>query len=159
MYSLQLLKAPARCANCGTFVTSRLAGHHFRKPMCHSCFHQADPELAEALGLRPISVQLLKKRSGATCVNCGDSLSGQRFAGFHLGDQLCTPCFLEHGRELAALLMMEAAVLRAADGRRDAAGLMKVAISYALRLYRLDAEHPREPIEPDDEEPEEPDEE
>ncbi len=149
MYSLQLLKKPKECAaGCGRLVTSRFAGHLFREPMCHSCFEQAAPEVAEAFGLWPTSIQLLKSRLDVTCANCGDDLSGRRLVGYHLGDPLCIGCFRQHSKVLATLLLLEKAALMAAAGSRDVAGLLKVALSYARNLYRLDAEHPRERVKP-----------
>ncbi len=149
MYSLQLLRTPARCASgCGTVVKSRLAGHYFQDPMCHSCFEQAAPELAAALGLRPTSLQLLESRLEVTCAQCGDRLEGRRIAGHHLGDPTCRACFEKRAPELTALLLLEDAAVQAAERGRDAQGLLKVAINYARRLRRRNAERRREPLKP-----------
>ncbi len=150
MYSLQLLKAPKKCASpgCQTVVTSHLAGHHFVDPMCHSCFEQAAPDVAVALGLRPTSIQLLTSRLDVECANCGDDLSGRRIAGYHLGDPLCNGCFQQYALDLAVLLFLHDAVLKAAAHGKGAQGLLRIAIAYAKCLERLDARHPRKPVKP-----------
>lgn len=113
--------------------------------MCDPCFEEAAPELAQALAeLRPpCTVQLLETRLHRTCAACGGRFEGQRFAGHHRGDPLCTVCFKEHAPELTALLLLDESALEAADGGRDAPGLLAIAIRYSKLLFRLDAERPR----------------
>ncbi len=148
MYSFNLVNSPRKCAACGLIVRSRLAGHWYQEPLCDPCFRLAAPTLFEEVSaMRPeSSVQLLETRLHTACANCGGNLLGQRFAGHHHDDPLCTFCLEQDAPELAALLMLEEAVLEAADGGRDAPGLLKVAIAYSRRLYRLDAERPRTPL-------------
>ncbi len=109
--------------------------------MCNPCFRLAAPDLAEAvLKLQPhCSIQRLEARRHDSCANCGDSLIDQRVATFHFADPLCTACMEQYSRELAALLILHEAALEAADGGRDAPGLLTVAINYSRMLYRLDA--------------------
>ncbi len=146
MYSLQQLRTPAGCASCGTVVTSRLAGHDYQDPMCYPCFEQVAPVLAKALSMQPTSLQLLETRSGVTCAECGDHLSGRRIAGHHLGGAHCASCFGEHAPELACLLFLLEAALRAATGERQAVPLLKVAkVCYRL-LRRLKTDPPRAPV-------------
>ena len=113
--------------------------------MCDSCFQELAPELAEAvLALQPkSSIQLLEPRACDTCANCGGDLSGSRFAAHHFGDPHCTFCFEEEAPGLAALLIVGEAALEAAAGARDAAGLLRVAVSFSRLLYRLDKQRPR----------------
>ncbi|MCP3957420.1 MAG: hypothetical protein GY719_06175 [bacterium] len=146
MYSYQLLKTPGECAaGCGTTVVKRFVGHYYSEPMCDRCFEAAAPELAEAASAsRPNGSVRLRLRSSATCANCGDHLPG-RFAGYHMADPLCVSCLREHAAELAALLLLDEAALKAADGGQHARELLDVAVNYAKVLHRLDAEHPRNP--------------
>ncbi len=147
MYSFNLVKTPTECASCGTLVTARLAGHCYQDPMCDACFRLAAPEHFEAaLRFRSeFSVRQLETRRHGTCANCGGDLVGERFAGHHFDDPLCTVCFQGHSRELAALLFLHQAALEAAAGGRDAPGLLTVAISYSRMLYHLDARRAEEP--------------
>ncbi len=147
MFSLKLLRSPTRCfLRCGATVPPGLVAHCYNDPICNACLHQADPELAEALGREPAAILLLKTRLDVTCANCGDDLSGRRMAGHHLGNPLCTGCLDPHAPEMASLLLLDEAAREAADGGRDAAALLEVAKQYARRLFRLDAEHPRAPV-------------
>lgn len=123
--------------------------------MCETCFRLVAPEVAEALQRqaallrldekirRAVRASVLPVRSATACANCGDRLTAVRFAGHHYGDPLCFACFYPHAPEIAALLRLDEAVLKAADSQ-DSRNLLTVAVSYADLLYRLDAEHPRD---------------
>ncbi len=145
MFFFKLLQTPSECASCGRLVTSRMAGHCYQDPMCDRCFRQAAPELVEeSLARQPeCSIQLLDTRLHDRCANCGDGLLHRRIAGHHFADPMCSHCFAEYARELSALLILDEASLEAADGGRDAPGLLTVALSYSRLLYRLDEERPR----------------
>ncbi len=146
MYSLKLLHTPTRCyLRCGRVVTRLLAPHYYTHPVCDVCLLEADPALARAYGLRPAAIQPLESRADVTCANCGDSLDGRRFAGYHLGEPLCTVCFEPHEPELGGLLLLGEAALEAAAGGH-AKDWLEVAIHFARRLLRLDADHPRAPV-------------
>jgi len=129
-------------------VTSRLAGHYYQDPMCERCFQEAAPEHVEALlEMRPeVSVQPLETRRHDKCAECGADIFGQRYAGHHLGDPMCTVCFEKCDPGLAALLILEEGALEAADARRDAPALLDLAVDYSRLQYRLDAERPRKPL-------------
>ncbi len=152
MYSYRLLTFPRGCASCGATVPAGLVGHHYQEPMCETCFRLVAPEVAEARRrergderiLRAARASVLLVRSATACANCGDRLRAVRVAGHHYGDPLCFACFYPHAPEVAALLRLDEAALKAAD-LQDSRNLLTVAVSYADLLYHLDAEHPRDP--------------
>ncbi len=149
MYSFKLVKLPTGCASCRALVNPGLAGHYYQDPMCARCFSEAAPEYAEALlSLQPkCTVSRLDARRHDRCANCGDNLVGNRFAGYHFGDALCTMCFQEYAPELAALLVLHESAIDAADGARDAPGMLNIAVTYLRILYRLDAWRAEKPPE------------
>lgn len=152
MYSYQLLKVPRHCVSCATTVAPGLVGHHYQDPMCETCFRLVAPGVDEAMRrergderiLRAARASLLPVRWATTCANCGARLGAVRMAGHHYGDPLCFACFFGHAPETAALLRLDEAARQAAD-TLDSRNLLTVAVSYTELLYRLDADHPRDP--------------